>query len=133
MFSDPAIAVLATRIRIALLRLTHQSVDATNMVADTGYAQEVIALCRATHESGLSDLADQFENLVRKAGRILPGANPPGPPASRFEASRAVPPGGQPSGAAPGAPATGPGGSTPPDEPEPPPSPSDRRYMRGAR
>jgi hypothetical protein len=127
MFSDPAIAVLATRIRIALLRLTHQSVDATNMVADTGYAQEVIALCRASKESALSDLADQFENLMRRAGRALPGgANPIGPATSRFDASRAAPPVAQ-------APPPGPAPAAEPSPPDDPKDPRDRRYLRGAR
>jgi hypothetical protein len=136
MSSEPALAVLATRIRMALLRQTHQSVDANNMVADTGYAQEVIALCRASHQSNLGELADQFEQLLRTAGRALPGVRPPGPPTSRFDTNRAVVEAQANRTAPPAAPANTPATSAPAAkaaEPEPPKPPTDRRYIRGAR
>lgn len=128
MSSEPALAVLAARIRMALMRHTHQAVDAANMVADTGYAQEVIALCRASHESGLSDLADQFEKLLRTAGRALPA----GPPTSRFDTNRAV---AEAQTARVAAPPVAPSSTTAPTAaPAPDPKgPSGGRYIRGAR
>lgn len=114
MAADPALAVLATRIRIALMRHSHQSVDPHVMVEDSTYAQEVMALCRASHESALAELADQFESLLRKLGRALPGQPSSGPRSSRFDTEDDPP---SPASNTPG---------TPPD-------PRNKRYLRGAR
>lgn len=142
MSSDPALAVLATRIRIALMRHTHQSVDAATMVADTNYAVEVMGLCRASSESTLSDLADQFEALLRRAGRALPGARPPGPQPTRFDTQREGHTS-APTGAtaptvrsmptqAPSPPATS-AATAADDKPDDPNDPRNKRYIRGAR
>ncbi|TAL23967.1 MAG: hypothetical protein EPO01_06370 [Aquabacterium sp.] len=151
MSSDPALAVLAARIRFALQRHSHQAVDTASMLADTAYAMNVVAQCRAANVPGLTSLADQFEALLK----------PTGVPASRFARSdsASAPPS---SSAAPAAgvassrlttqapssrpPASGhtqspqtqaPGsahtGEEPHDDPHDPNSPRNRRYLRGAR
>lgn len=147
MSSDPALAVLAARIRFALQRHSHQAVDTASMLADTAYAMNVVALCRAANVPGLTSLADQFEALLK----------PSGVPASRFARSDSGPattapaaagaPSSRMSTQAPSSrpPASGhtqsptqsPGsthtGEEPHDDPHDPNSPRNRRYLRGAR
>lgn len=153
MSSDPALAVLAARIRFALQRHSHQAVDTASMLADTAYAMDVVAQCRAANVPGLTSLADQFEALLKPTGvpasRFARAEGPspqravqpeaPGAPGAAFgrmttqqPASRQAAPTQAPASTqVPGSTHTG--TDSPHDDPHDPNSPRNRRYLRGAR
>lgn len=67
---------LASGIQYTLWRLRRTHVDATAMLTDGRYAQEILDTCRSIGEPGLLDLVAQFEALSQPAAagcRRVPG------------------------------------------------------------